>query len=51
MWVSSSTKRHAPMGMKLEYAQQYGLRGMEFWTLDQMKNASGEYPNLAAIRP
>jgi len=39
----------ASMKLKLSYIESKGMLGMEFWTLSQMINADGEYPNFAAI--
>jgi GH18 family chitinase len=36
---------------KLAYVSQYGMRGVEFWTMAQTINASGAYPLLEAARP
>jgi GH18 family chitinase len=39
------------MGMKVDYANDNGMRGFEFWTLSQMVNADGGFPNLEAVLP
>lgn len=39
------------MGAKVDFVRANGLRGMEFWTLGQLQNASGAFPNLEAVKP
>jgi len=39
------------MAMKRQYANDNAMRGMEFWTLAQMADASGGFPNLQALLP
>jgi GH18 family chitinase len=39
------------IGNKLAYINTNGMRGVEFWTMAQTINASGNYPLLEAARP
>jgi hypothetical protein len=39
------------MAAKVAYANQRGMKGLLFWTLAQLKDAAGAYPNLEAVRP
>ena len=38
------------MKTKKAYVAAHNMRGMEFWTLSQMKNATGDYPILEALQ-
>jgi GH18 family chitinase len=39
------------MTSKVSYCNGKGMRGMEFWTMGQMVDASGRYPILEAAKP
>ena len=39
------------MAAKVDFVQANGLRGMEFWTIWQLQNASGAFPNLEVVKP
>jgi GH18 family chitinase len=39
------------MDAKVSYATGNGMRGLEFWTLSQMRTSAGTYPNLEAVKP
>jgi hypothetical protein len=41
----------ASMTSKVSYCSTKGIRGMEFWTMGQMVDAGGHYPNLEAAKP
>jgi GH18 family chitinase len=41
----------ASMTSKVSYCNGNGMRGMEFWTLAQMADASGRFPILEAAKP
>jgi len=36
---------------QVSYCNGKGMRGMEFWTMGQMVDASGRYPILEAAKP
>jgi GH18 family chitinase len=40
----------ASMANKAAYVQANSMRGMEFWTLAQCRNAQGAFPNIEAAR-
>jgi hypothetical protein len=39
------------MSLKVSYATQNDMRGLELWTLSQMRDASGACPVLEAVAP
>jgi GH18 family chitinase len=41
----------ASMTSKVSYCNTKGMRGMEFWTMGQMVDASGHYPILETVKP